>query len=383
MVLTSAPSSLPTKSQFLRPTTWRRRFSSEMLLCRGRSARRRGSAGARPVGCGRSRSPSAIGDSSSTRSASASHQAKKRVDDRACDCSWRAMALASSAARRPSSARSGKGSRMCPSAMRRALRVRRQRLEEVASAVRPAADLDDRARLVEVVVDDVRVGDEIALVAGQELSTASAVVARASTRRARACSGATSTQKCAAPAPLLGASTSTPVASVHRYGCRERVLVHRVDQRPRELGQLLVPAADRRAWPARAPRARRCPSSRCSGRWSCQRAHDRVGQHARAGEAARDRQLRRFRPTRTSAGLAAVAVLAHELRLRTAPPPPSRPAAARAPRASRRRCARRRRAPRARPRAAGSRSARAADVGGQRLRARDCAACAAPPGAAR
>ena len=38
MVLTSAPSSLPTKSQFLRPTAWRRRFSSEMLLWRGRSA---------------------------------------------------------------------------------------------------------------------------------------------------------------------------------------------------------------------------------------------------------------------------------------------------------------------------------------------------------
>ena len=59
----------------------------------------------------------------------------------------------------------------------RALGLGAERLEEVPALVRPAADLDDRAVGIEMVVDDVRVGDEIALVAREQPVDAGAVVA--------------------------------------------------------------------------------------------------------------------------------------------------------------------------------------------------------------
>jgi hypothetical protein len=60
----------------------------------------------------------------------------------------------------------------------RPLRLRAERLVEVPPQVRPAPDLDHLAARVEVVVDRVRVGDEIALVAREQPVDAGAVVPR-------------------------------------------------------------------------------------------------------------------------------------------------------------------------------------------------------------
>ena len=90
--------------------------------------------------------------------------------------------------------------------------------------MRPAADLDDRALGVEVVVDLVRVGDEVALVAGEEIVDRFAAWRRVYSN-STCLSGTTATQKW--PLGTLLACTSTPVASTQRYGCRERILSHR------------------------------------------------------------------------------------------------------------------------------------------------------------
>ena len=54
--------------------------------------------------------------------------------------------------------------------------VRGEGLVEVPPAVGPASDLDDVAGLVEVIVDGVGIGDEVALVAGEEAVDGRAVV---------------------------------------------------------------------------------------------------------------------------------------------------------------------------------------------------------------
>jgi hypothetical protein len=54
--------------------------------------------------------------------------------------------------------------------------VRFEGLEEVATGVRPAADLDDRAVAIEVVVHGVGIGNQVARVAVQELVDDGAVV---------------------------------------------------------------------------------------------------------------------------------------------------------------------------------------------------------------
>src|SRR5690606_29802181 len=56
------------------------------------------------------------------------------------------------------------------------LRIRGERLVEVAAAVLPAAYLDDAAVQIEVIVDSVRVGDEVTLVAAEDFVDSFAVV---------------------------------------------------------------------------------------------------------------------------------------------------------------------------------------------------------------
>jgi len=50
----------------------------------------------------------------------------------------------------------------------RPLRFGAERLEEIAALMRPAPDLDDRAVGLQMIVDGMRIGDEIALVAGEQ-----------------------------------------------------------------------------------------------------------------------------------------------------------------------------------------------------------------------
>ncbi len=86
--------------------------------------------------------------------------------------------------------------------------------EEVAAAVRSAADLDDLSFVVEVVVDDVCVGNEIATVTREEFTGSGGVMALQELERTYL-SGAMSTQK-RTFLQRSGACTSTPVASVHK-----------------------------------------------------------------------------------------------------------------------------------------------------------------------
>jgi hypothetical protein len=111
--------------------------------------------------------------------------------------------------------------------------------------VREAPDFDDRAVREEVVVDGVDVGDEVALVAGEQLVDAGAVmprrVAEEHVQRGRdehpEVPGAALLLRLDEDAGGIGAAV----------GLAEGVRAHRLDDRPRERGELRVPAADRRA----------------------------------------------------------------------------------------------------------------------------------------
>ena len=151
-----------------------------------------------------------------------------------------------------------------------------QRLEEVAPRVRPAADLDDLAGLVEVVVDGVGVGDQVALVAFQPLVHGGLVVLEGVVeehvllRR-----GDDPEVACVALVDILHQDAGGVGAQVGRG---QGVLPHRLEQGPSSARP--GPRASRRPWSgrARAPRGRRCARAGAaagglaSGGRSCRRA---------------------------------------------------------------------------------------------------------------
>jgi hypothetical protein len=96
------------------------------------------------------------------------------------------------------------------------------------------------------------------------------------------------------------------------HGLAERVLAHRLDDGPRERGELVVPAADGRAREFDAV-ARVDPFEPVEGLVVLPAAHDRVGEQAGPGEPALDRQLGRL-GNQHRGGAVADAVLGHELR---------------------------------------------------------------------
>ncbi len=183
-------------------------------------------------------------------------------------------------------------------------------LEEVAPAVAPAADLHHASIDVEVVIDGMRVGDEVAAIARQHPVHGFTVVLRgvAVENVPRGGDDYPEVRALAALARLH--------QDARRVGAKVRglegILPHRVDERTRQRGELLVPATDGGARELEA-------FARIDALEPVQRqvvlpaAHDRVGQQARARKTARDRQLERLRrrdPRRRARG----ALLADELR---------------------------------------------------------------------
>jgi hypothetical protein len=92
--------------------------------------------------------------------------------------SRRRRARPSRAGRSPAARSMRKSSPMSPSATRARFGSESSALEPVPPRVRPARDLDDLAVHEEMVVDGVRVGDEIPLVAGEQGVDRGAVVPR-------------------------------------------------------------------------------------------------------------------------------------------------------------------------------------------------------------
>lgn len=127
----------------------------------------------------------------------------------------------------------------------RSLRIGFERFEKVASAVRPTIDLDDVAARVEVIVDDVRVGNEIALVAGEYFVDGIA--------RVVACELEEHVPAGRDQYPEVARSTALLLQHEHaggvdtEIGLLERVLAHRRDKRLHALGERAVPTADCRA----------------------------------------------------------------------------------------------------------------------------------------
>ncbi len=120
-----------------------------------------------------------------------------------------------------------------------------QRLEEIAPRVRPASDFEDRAVFVQVVVDRVGIGDQIALVAGEELVDGGAIVpGRVAVEHVS--SGHDDDPEVAATTLVLRLHEHAGRVGA-QIGRRLGVTPHGRDQRLDELGELLVPAAQRRA----------------------------------------------------------------------------------------------------------------------------------------
>jgi len=117
-------------------------------------------------------------------------------------------------------------------------------LEEIATCVSPAADLDDVARAIQVVVDGVRIGDQIAGVAGQQAVYGRAVVA-ARVPKQHVLPRCDCDPEVPGAAALLGLHEDA--GRVHAQVWRlHRVRSHRFDQRSHQLRELLVPRAQRR-----------------------------------------------------------------------------------------------------------------------------------------
>jgi len=187
--------------------------------------------------------------------------------------------------------------------------VRFEGLEEVATGVRPAADLDDRAVAIEVVVHDVGIGDQVARVAVQELIDGGAVVPLrvgeedVLVRR-------DGYPEVAGAAPLLSEHQDT--GRVHaQVGLLEGVGAHRVDERPHQLGHLLVPPAQRRLRDLQ-PFPRVDPFQSVERLVVLPATDDSVGEHPRPGDAVLDRHLD-GRGREDLRRLAALAVLADVL----------------------------------------------------------------------
>jgi hypothetical protein len=159
----------------------------------------------------------------------------------------------------------------------------------------PACDLDDVAGLVEVIVDGGGIGDEVALVAGEQAVDRVAVV-RVRIAIEDVALGRDEHPEVGAPALLLGLDEDAGGVGA-QVGLGEGVAQHRLDERLGEVGELLVPAAHRRAREHQAVAG-------VDLRETIQRevvlpaAHDRVGEHPGTGEAAVDRELGRLRDQR-------------------------------------------------------------------------------------
>lgn len=170
-------------------------------------------------------------------------------------------------------------------------RVGRERLEEVTPRVRPTATLDDVACLIEVVEDRVRVGDELAGEAAQQLVDGCGIVLRRVAEE-HVLLGRHHHEEVSATALLdvLHQHARRVGAEVRRVGAR--VVPHRDDERSRQLRDALVPAADGAAVHVVALAA-------VAALHSVQRlmvlpaSYDGVGQHAGACDATRDGQLER------------------------------------------------------------------------------------------
>ncbi len=201
----------------------------------------------------------------------------------------------------------------------------------------------------------MRVGDEVAGVAGQKLVDGGAVVALRVPVKSTCLSGATVTQKWPVRQRSL-ASTRTPVASAHSTGCVHGLREHRIDHRPHQLGQLLVPPAQRRLRDLQ-PVAGVDPFEPIERLVVLPAPHDRVGEHPGTRDAALDRQLERS-GTKTSVASPRLRSLRTYFLYKISS---TTVAAGRRSRTSRRPCrSARRRQARARPREGRFRSLRAA-----------------------
>jgi len=124
-------------------------------------------------------------------------------------------------------------------------RIGSEGLVEVPPAMGPAPDLDDVAGLVEMVVDRVGVGDEVTLVAGEQAVDGRAVVlVRVPVKDVPA---RRDEHPEVGPATLLLGLHEDTGGVDAQVRLREGVAQHRLDQTLGKVGQLLVPAADRRA----------------------------------------------------------------------------------------------------------------------------------------
>jgi hypothetical protein len=140
-----------------------------------------------------------------------------------------------------------------------------------------------------VVVDRVRVGDQVALVAREQLVDAGAVVPR---RVVEDDVPPGRHQHPEMPVAALLRRTHEHARRVRaEVRLRERVPAHRVDDRLGKIRQLSVPAADRRARELDAV-AREDALDAVQRLVVLPAPHDRVGEQSRARKPALDRQLR-------------------------------------------------------------------------------------------
>jgi hypothetical protein len=178
------------------------------------------------------------------------------------------------------------------------------------SGVRPAVDLHHVAAPIEVVVDGVGVGDEIALVAGEDVVDGVArVVARELEEHVSSGRDEDPEVPCPAPLRVLNENARRVDAEVR---LRERVRAHRGHERLDHLGKGAVPSAH--------GGARELDAVACGHVLAAVEGHvllpapdDRVREHAGSRESSRDGQLERLGDEDFSLRVA-LAILGHELR---------------------------------------------------------------------
>jgi hypothetical protein len=185
----------------------------------------------------------------------------------------------------------------------------KERLKIVPATVRPAGNFDYVALAIEMVVDGVCVSDEVALVAGeQSVDSIAVVVFRVAVKDVLLWRD---------EHPEVSVSAALLCLHQHagRVGAQVRLLIgilkHSVDERLGQLSELLMPGAHRGLRQSQTfasvdilePRQRLVilPAP-----------HDRVSEHARAGNTTIDWQLDRRRRQHLG-GRIALASLAHEL----------------------------------------------------------------------
>jgi hypothetical protein len=176
--------------------------------------------------------------------------------------------------------------------------------------MRPAIDFDDVARHVQVVIDGVRIADEIALVAGEHS------VDRIARMLGRVLEEHVAPRRDEHPEVTDAALLWMLHQHARRIGAQVRLLEgiapHRGNEWSGELGELRVPTAHRRA-------RQRQALAPVYALESMQRLmilpalDDRVREHARPGKAFGDRQLDGRGDVHLGRGVA-LALFGHELR---------------------------------------------------------------------